>query len=90
MTSFNHMCWSDHGDMTNVTSVEFERVIERRSEEIFYEKANYWCSNLLLPLIFLFGIVGNVLNIVIFRYAFFHEICLLTMLSMQTECSACQ
>ena len=70
MTSFDHMCWSEYGDMTNVTSVEFERVIERRSEEIFYEKANYWCSNLLLPLIFLFGIVGNVLNIVIFRYAF--------------------
>ena len=70
MTSFEQMCWSDHGHMTNVTSVEFAPDIERSSEEIFYEKANYWCSNLLLPLIFLFGIVGNVLNIVIFRYAF--------------------
>ena len=70
MTSFDQMCWSDHGDTTNVTSVEFEPVTVTSSEEIFYEKANYWFYNLLLPLIFLFGIVGNILNIVIFRYAF--------------------
>ena len=68
MASFGQMCWSDTEEwMTNASSVEFEPVAQRSREEIFYGKANYWCSNILLPLIFLFGIVGNVLNIVIFR-----------------------
>ena len=65
------MCPSDNEDIfTNITTFDFGPRLEKSSEEIFYEKANYWCSNVLLPLIFLFGFIGNILNIVTFRYVY--------------------
>ncbi len=36
-------------------------------EEIVYERIRYWCYNVFLPIVFLFGIIGNILNVVIFR-----------------------